>query len=186
MVVVGGSGAGSPQMLQKRALGRFICPHGQIRNGVVVCDGGSVCPRGALCTAGPAGGVTRPCPCPRAGGAPKACIPFPGPGCGNADAELWTCCDPLLAGCTVPFCPAGAGGDPAAVLSAAASVPFLRCLPRWRIMTKNSKITSITMTKIAPIVPASAMIFALEAFPLFAAVGAGVAVAVTCSVFACA
>jgi hypothetical protein len=30
--IVGGGGAGSPQMLQNRALARFICPQGQGRN----------------------------------------------------------------------------------------------------------------------------------------------------------
>jgi len=29
--LVGGAGAGSPQILQKRALARFICPHGHGR-----------------------------------------------------------------------------------------------------------------------------------------------------------
>ncbi|HEY7418615.1 MAG TPA: hypothetical protein VH593_25785, partial [Ktedonobacteraceae bacterium] len=37
---VGGSGAGSPQTLQKRALERFICPHGQGRRLAVVVDCG--------------------------------------------------------------------------------------------------------------------------------------------------
>ena len=35
--VVGGVGAGSPQMLQNLALGRFMCPHGQAFKVSVLC-----------------------------------------------------------------------------------------------------------------------------------------------------
>lgn len=36
--LLSGSGAGSPQVLQKRALRRFICPQGQIFKDSVSCD----------------------------------------------------------------------------------------------------------------------------------------------------
>lgn len=57
--VLPGSGAGSPHVLQKRALRRFICPQGQIFKDSVSCA--------PLADLIPAGGVTDEVPTGRAG-----------------------------------------------------------------------------------------------------------------------
>ena len=63
MTDVGGSGAGSPQMLQKRAFERFICPHGQGRRlAVFVVDCAGCCdgpPNGASEDCGGIAGIDR-------------------------------------------------------------------------------------------------------------------------------
>src|SRR5579884_3206312 len=99
--LIGGCGAGSPQMLQKRALGRFICPQGQTRNVVKVPELPFIGPLGGT------GGTPRGNVCEGCAGAPGEkgdCDGAP-----NADIPLLPVGDPAVTG-GIPdeFCAAAA------------------------------------------------------------------------------
>src|SRR5579863_473210 len=155
--MVGGGGAGSPQMVQKRALARLMCPQGQGRSVPDVPIVATEAPEGVLA------GCIGDCP----GRSVVAGAP-------NADKSS-ACCGVPCGRCACWFCPARGGEDTDDGNAGMAVLLLLRrCTAKTRRVSKARTMT----------VPPTTMAHGKDAIVGIAA-GVGVGVDVGCCGFSC-